>query len=173
MSHVRHVACHGRELVGELQTRWGVWAEADVTRAAIEGAERCAGCADSSRHGPSARASRARDEAHSRLARALRRARRLGNGSATDPSRGRAHCRYGAGAATARASSASLRASRAESALAIGHLHVSLTQARAALPDWFHGRPFAFSRVARAGASPTVGARHGGIATRNCRLRST
>lgn len=46
--------------------------------------------------------------------------------------------------------------------MAIGHLHVSLASPRAAVPDSLHGRPLTLRGVARAGASPAVGAGDGG-----------
>ncbi len=53
-----------------------------------------------------------------------------------------------------RATPTTLRAGRAESNVAVGHLHVSAQTPRAALPDGVHGRPLTLHRELHLGAPP-------------------
>lgn len=73
----------------------------------------------------------------------------------------------------ARARTPSLRAGSAQSAVAVGHLHVSAAAARAALPVLLHGRPLAIHRGVGGGASPAVGACDGSIGAWRGRFRKS
>jgi hypothetical protein len=79
--------------------------------------------------------------------------------------------RGGAGGSRTRASTAAFRACEAESALAVGHFHVSAAAAGAAVPDDIHGRPLALRGVACFGAPPAGGFGGGGSDARNRGVR--
>ncbi len=65
-----------------------------------------------------------------------------------------------------------LRAGRAEPAVAVGYLHVSLAPARAGVPDGVHGRPFALRGRLGVVAAAEVGAGDGGIPEGGGEVRS-
>jgi hypothetical protein len=99
--------------------------------------------------------------ANQRRATALRGARGARERGAAAPARGGAHPGDTDDDTRARPRTSSLRAGGAEPAVAVGHLHLPLATARAAVPGGLHGRSLAVPRVVRAGAPPAHGAGDG------------
>jgi hypothetical protein len=162
-TYSRHLAYDDRQLARCIPDRGAGGARAQARRAASRwaGVVRTRNEARSG-DGASRGASGVRDASHPGRAGAFRGAGRERVGGAAHPARGGLDSSDAAADRGTDASGTALRAGGAESALAVGHLHVSAPTPSARVRDGFHGRPLTLHRFARDGAPPALRARDGG-----------